>query len=315
MRRARLALLGALCFAAPAFAQDAAGWMTRMGEALTGLDYHGDLIYAYGGQIETLRVFHASGPDGGRERLVSVSGAAREIVRAGGQVTCVGTAAQPASYGDPANTPRLLGVLPGGDAQNLQVHYAFVLGSTERVATLPAQVLDIRPRDAYRYGFRLWLERETGMLLKSMRFGADGRPVEQLMFTRIALGERPAEADLALSEAGQAVATSMQLPRADTGRTPAWHAIDPPPGFVLALQQPAPQGGSEHLIYSDGIASVSIYVEPLTPETPAFSGPASRGAINLHGRVLDGHQITVLGDVPPPTVERFAQGIAPATGG
>ena len=314
MQRARLALLGALCLAAPAWAQDAAAWMTRMGEALTGLDYQGDLIYAYAGQIETLRVFHAAGPDGGRERLVSVSGAPREIVRTGGQVVC-STGAQPASYATTDAAPRLLGTLPGGDPQNLQTHYAFVLGATERVADLQAQVLDIRPRDAYRHGFRLWLERESGMLLKSMRFGADGRPVEQLMFTRIALRQRPTEADLTATSNVQASSTTLQLPRADTGRTPTWHAIDPPAGFVLALQQPAPQASSEHLIYSDGIASVSVYVEPLTPEVPAFSGPASRGAVNLYGRIVDGHQITVLGDVPAATVERIAQGVMPVAGG
>jgi sigma-E factor negative regulatory protein RseB len=313
-RRARLALLGALAVVSPAWAQDAAGWMARMGEALTGLDYQGDLVYAYAGQIETLRVYHAAGPDGGRERLVSVSGAPREIVRAGGQVLFSGSAAQPSSYGEAGATPRLLGLLPGASPDNLQAHYAFVLGGTERVAALEAQVLDIRPRDAYRYGFRLWLERDTGMLLKSMRFGADGRPVEQLMFTRIELRMRPAEADLAASAAASS-STPMQLPQAETGRTPSWRAVDPPPGFVLALQQPAPQGSSEHLIYSDGIASVSVYVEALTPEVPAFSGPASRGAVSLYGRVLDGHQITVLGDVPAPTVERFAQGVMPAAGG
>lgn len=317
MRGARLALLGALGLCAPALAlaQDAAAWMARMGEALTSLDYHGDLVYAHGGQIEALRVFHAAGPDGGRERLVSVSGAPREIVRANGQVVCAGTGPQPASYGDPSASPRLLGVLPGGDLQNLQIHYAFVLGPVERVAALPAQVLDVRPRDAYRYGFRLWLEQDTGMLLKSMRFGADGRPVEQLMFTRIALRERPGEADLALSQPAGTVTNTVQLPRAASGRTPAWQVVDPPPGFALALQQPEPQGSSEHLIYSDGMASVSVYVEPLAAGTPAFSGPASRGAVNLHGRVADGHQITVLGDVPAATVERFARGVAPAAAG
>ena len=64
---------------------------------------------------------------------------------------------------------------------------------------------------------------------------------------------------------------------------------------------------SEHQVYSDGLANVSVYVEPLRADVPAFSGPASRGAINLYGRVLDGHQVTVLGDVPTAAVERFAQ--------
>lgn len=133
--RGRLALLGALlACSAPVWAQDAAAWLTRMGEALRGLDYHGDLIYAHAGQIETLRVFHAAGPEGERERLITVSGAAREIIRVDGRVISVGTSAQPAVYADPSMAPRLLAVLPGSDATSLQANYVLVLGANERIA-------------------------------------------------------------------------------------------------------------------------------------------------------------------------------------
>ena len=74
-----------------------------------------------------------------------------------------------------------------------------------------------------------------------------------------------------------------------------------------------PMGDAQHLLYSDGLAHVSVYIEPIVP--PAFTGPSSRGVVNVYGRVLDGRQITVLGDVPPATVERFAQGVVPAAGG
>jgi len=324
---ARLALLGALlACAAPVWAQDAAAWLTRMGEALRGLDYHGDLVYSHAGQMETLRVFHAAGPEGERERLITVSGAAREIVRVDGRVISVGTSAQPAVYADPSMAPRLMVVLPGSDATSLQAHYVLVLGASERIAGLDTQLLEIRPRDVYRYGFRLWLERESGMLLKSVRFGVDGRPVEQLMFTRIALRERPTDSDLSgdtdriVASPQGATRNVLNLPQPGAGRVPGWSVVDPPAGFTLALQKPeateaSADDATEHLIYSDGIASVSVYVEPLSTQAPAFSGPASRGAVNLYGRVLDGRQITVLGDVPAATVERFAQGVAAAGGG
>ena len=132
------------------------------------------------------------------------------------------------------------------------------------------------------------------------------------MFTRIALGERPSELDLAGSGVGDATRNVLALPQAANERIPSWRVVEPPAGFVLSLQQPSPPEGSEHLVYSDGIANVSVYVEPLNLQAPAFSGPASRGAMNLYGRVVDGRQITVLGDVPAATVERFAQGVSPA---
>jgi sigma-E factor negative regulatory protein RseB len=86
-----------------------------------------------------------------------------------------------------------------------------------------------------------------------------------------------------------------------------WRVIDPPDGFRTSDDSTL---GADHRIYSDGIASVSIYVEPLSRTAPAFSGPFSRGAVHFYGRVLDGMQVTVLGDVPAATVERFAQSVA-----
>jgi sigma-E factor negative regulatory protein RseB len=303
-----------LLLAVPGFAQDANAWLARMGQAMAGLDYHGDFVYAQGGQLESLRIFHAADANGARERLVALSGAPREIVRGGGQVMLIGSRPRAAVYGEPGTLqPQLLAAL-GGDPDRLLRHYQLALGGTDRVAGLAVQLVEVRPRDAFRYGLRLWLESETGMLLRSVRFGADGRPVEQLMFTRIALRERPSEADLAGTPPDNALPNAMDLPQR-AAAPGAWSVANVPDGFELALQQPASPDGSEHLIYSDGLASVSVYVEPLTRAAPAFSGASNRGAINLHGRVLDGHQITVLGDVPAATVERFAQGVVPAAGG
>lgn len=314
-RASCLALLAGLLVAVPGAAQDANVWLARMGQALTGLDYQGEFVYSHGGQLESLRVFHAVDATGSRERLVSLSGAPREIVRGGGQVTLIGSRPRAAVYGEPGTLqPQLLAAL-GADPQRLQHHYQLTLGGMDRVAGLATQLVEVRPRDSFRYGYRLWLESETGMLLKSMRLGADGRPVEQLMFTRIALRERPSEADLAGTPAENALPNPMNLPQREAGTPAAWSVANVPEGFELALRQPAPQGDTEHLIYSDGLASVSVYVEPLTRAAPAFSGASNRGAVNLHGRVLDGHQITVLGDVPAATVQRFAQGVVPAAGG
>lgn len=310
--RVRLALVGALWLASPVAAQDAAGWMARMHEALASRDFHGDLVYAHGSQIETLRWFHATGPDGERERLVSTSGAPREVVREGGRILCVGMGPTPTLYGRAAGAP-LLGALAQA-RPILAQHYLLALGGAERIAGLDTQLIEIRPRDAYRYGYRLWLERGSGLPLKSMRFGADGRAVEQILFTRIALDERPAEADLGLAQHAGAVESTLHLPEAGAAVPVGWQVLDPPDGFTLHLARSGAAADTAHLVYSDGIAHVSVYVEPLRSDAPAFSGPASRGPVSLYGRVLDGRQVTVLGDVPPATVERFAQGVSFAEG-
>lgn len=311
----RLALLAGLALALPALAQDANAWLVRMGQALAGLDYHGEVVYVHGGQVEALRVFHAVDPNGTRERLVSLSGAPREVMRSQGQVLLAGSRPRAAMYGEPGLLqPQSIAAL-GSDPARLPKHYALALGGADRIAGLATQTVEVRPRDAFRYGYRLWLETETGMLLKSVRFGADGRPVEQLMFTRIALRERPGEADLAGAPVENPLPSPLPSSQAAVAAANGWSVANAPDGFELAARQPVAQAGGAHLVFSDGLASVSVYVEPLTRAAPPFTGLSSRGAVNLYGRVLDGHQITVLGDVPPATVERFAQGVMPAAGG
>lgn len=308
----RAGLIAGLVLSSTAFAQEANDWLVRMGQAVTGLDYHGDLVYVRGNQMEALRVFHAVDASGTRERLVALSGAPREVVRGLGQVQLSGSRPRAARYGEAGLLqPQLLAAL-GSDPARLPRHYVLALGAADRVAGLATQTLEVRPRDAFRYGYRLWLENDTGMLLKSVRFGADGRPVEQVMFTRIALRERPSEADLAGAPVEDALPNPLPLPQAAPATASAWSVANPPEGFELAARQPAAPAVGEHFVYSDGLATVSVYVEPLTGGVPAFTGPSDRGAMNLYGRVLDGQQITVLGDVPPATVERFAQGVVPA---
>lgn len=313
----RLALCAGLALAGPALAQDANAWLGRMGQAMASLDYHGEVVYLHGGQLEALRVFHAAGPDGVRERLVALSGAPREVVRGQGQVQLSGSRPRAAVYGEAGMMPVQTLAALGADPARLPQHYSLALGGQDRIAGLATQTLEVRPRDAFRYGYRLWLESETGMLLKSVRFGADGRPVEQVMFTRIALRERPSEADLAGAPAQDPLPNPLPRPQPPAAVTAAsaWNVANPPAGFELLARQPEAPASGEHLVYSDGLATVSVYVEPLTRAAPAFTGASNRGAINLFGRVLDGRQITVLGDVPPATVERFAQGVVPAAGG
>jgi sigma-E factor negative regulatory protein RseB len=176
MRALRLFLLGTCFVSLPGWAQDATAWMARMGEALATLDYQGDLVYQHGSQLETLRIYHASGTDGGRERLLTLSGAPREVIRGGGQVRCVGTSDQSTSYGHGMLQSPLMAPFGGAGAASLGRHYEAVLGGVERIAEHETQLVEVRPRDAFRYGYRFWLERNSGMPLKSLRFGADGRP-------------------------------------------------------------------------------------------------------------------------------------------
>src|SRR5690606_3033078 len=217
----------------------------------------GTLVYGERGRMETLRVYHAGGqPE--RERLVSLTGEPREVVRQDGRVTCIGLGGA-----DPVTFPAAPGLpsLPQAAAAASSPHYAVSVAGSGRIAGRDAVEVAIQARDAFRYSFRAWLDRDSGMLLKAVRFGADGATVDQLMFTDIAIGQRPDEADLQPSGAAQVLPSAP----ATTSLAPAqarWTVRDLPPGFSLVSVAAGPGEGEEHQVYSDGLASVSVYVEP-----------------------------------------------------
>jgi sigma-E factor negative regulatory protein RseB len=299
-RGAACALL-LLTLALPATASDdGEAWLSRMAGALTGLDYDGTFVYVRDGQVDALRVVHRVDPAGPRERLSTLSGEPRDLARTGPVARLHGGIAE--ALAAPA-----LGPPPPPDPGALARHYEIVVAGRDRIAALPTRIVEIRPRDGFRYGYRLWLEEGTAMPLKSVAYGSDGVAVEQWMFTSIVLGERPDDEAMgpALSSTAPASSEAQNPPTAG----PRWRVLHAPRGYRLVHVMVLADGGEHHL-YSDGLARVSLYVEPLASSGSTLSGLLRRGALSMFGRVLSGaQQITVVGEVPAVTVERFAQGI------
>lgn len=301
MARALALLL--LLLAGPAAADQAADLLQRMHHAVHALDYVGTLVYGERGRMEALRVYHAGGPPE-RERLVSLTGDPREVVREDGRVTCIGLGnAAPMTFPAAPGLPSL----PATAGAAASPHYAVALAGSSRIAGRDADEIAIRARDAFRYSFRAWVDRDTGMLLKAVRLGADGATVDQLMFTDISIGQQPAEADLQASSAAQVLppGAGAAVLAADQAR---WTVRDLPPGFRLMSVARGPAAGEEHQVYSDGLASVSVYVEPAAA-ADTLSPAGSRGAISVFARHQDGFRVVVIGDVPERTVQRMAHGV------
>lgn len=304
MLRSRLlggCLLWAL--ATSASAQPAIDWLARMGEALRTVDYQGTLVYVDGQHMETLRVFRSAADD--RERLVALTGRPREIVRHGQTVTCIGTAPDPLVID--SGTLSGLGPVAAAASSGALTEYAISLGGVnERIAGREVVAVHLKPRDRYRYGYKFWLDADTGLPLRMSLLAASGEMLEQIAFAEVSIGQRPAESDLRPSGPGMAVA-DRPLPPATAAVPPTtWTVREPPSGFTLRRAQKRDDG--EHLVYSDGLASVSVYVEPLTGE-PASDATMRAGA--LHARTLhrDGVRIYAIGKVPAVAVDRIASGV------
>jgi sigma-E factor negative regulatory protein RseB len=281
--------------------------LARMAAAVRARDYQGSFIYEHNGQIDALRLFHAGG-DSERERLVSMSGARSEIVRDGRSITCL-QSGQPTVLFDNRTGARLLPLVPDASGPSVARFYALSAMGDDRVAGYRARIVQMSPRDAYRYGYRLWIDENTHLLLRSALVDAAQRTLEQFMFVALDVGAKPKESDL---QPGDNAGISAPAEEAPLSGPPQWYVADPPPGFhFLRAQRPA-QGPTraEHHLYTDGLANISVYMEPRATSTPAAADRVmARGALHVYSLDADMWRITALGDVPRAAVERIARSV------
>lgn len=320
--RTWLALVCGLLVAGGAAAASPQQWLERMAEAARVLDYAGVFVYQNGSRIETLRIVHRHDSDGERERLQSLSGEPREVIRDAETVTCIFPERREVMV-DRRLPRRPLAFRFVQHLDEIAASYELRLAGRERVAGRLAQRLDLRPRDRYRYGYHLWLDQEHALLLKSELVDDRGQAVERMLFTELELPARVTDAALEPVLDGEGYTWHRESRRgpADAAAPPLaaerWQAGWLPPGFALRhqqrLQSPEQSGPTEHLVYSDGLASISVYVEPWAAES-ADEGMLALGATHTQRLRRAAQMITVVGEVPAITVERIAAAVAPVVG-
>ncbi len=287
---------------------DAQDLLLRMSTAIRSLNYQGTFVYDHDDQIDALRLFHEGGDAAERERLVSMSGPRSEVLRDGNSVTCHQAGRVGMAFPNQADA-RLLPLVPDTRGSRFSTFYTLRSGGSDRVAGYDARIVDVLPRDAYRYGYRLWLDRGTSMLLRSAVVDGANHLLEQFMFVALDIGAKPLESDLALSGG----LGPLSAPD-ETGLDgpPRWRVADLPPGFAfLRAQRPAlGPTQAEHHTYTDGVANVSVYIEPRDSKLPAQPDRVSaRGVLSIYSRSSGGWTITALGDVPRATVQRIVQSL------
>jgi len=313
LRRLAVLLLAA---SAPAAATETARqWLDEMSSALQTLDYDGTFVYLHDGKLEAMRIIHQVDAGGERERLVSLTGSAREVLRDDKAVTCIMPDSRSVTVGQSRPRPPFP-VVPR-DLGSVSHHYLLEDLGDDRMAGHLTRVIAITPQDDYRYGYRFWIDKNTRMLLKSDLIGADNESIEQVMFTRLGIGADISEAELEPSLTGEGYVWQRQEairqdPVVDPGK-PAWRVARLPAGFELTHFQHRRMrqdgAAAAHMVYSDGLATVSVYVEQLSAAGDTFNGLSTMGAVNAYGLQLDGHQVTVVGEVPPVTVEMIARSV------
>lgn len=291
------------------------GWLTRMVEATRTLTYDGTFVFRSGQDTESMRIIHRADSLGERERLVSLDGVAREVIRNGDYVICI----------LPDNATVLVGqrwLLRGFQssalfgAAVLPDYYEVKFEAVDRVAGRKADRIRVHPIDRLRYGYRLWLDKETGLLLRSLLLDPDQRAIEEIVYTRLELPDSVPDKLLEPSVSGRGF---KRFERTDTPRAPSspptgvsWEVTWAPDGFdrvdhVVTVAGDAPP--IEHMVYSDGLASYSVFIERLRGTSAPMEGHSRVGAVSAFGKMVEGHQVTVVGEVPRETVERVGRSV------
>jgi sigma-E factor negative regulatory protein RseB len=307
---ARFAALSFLLSVGVAIGAEPGEWLERMNKALTTRNYIGVFTHNQGGRVETLRIIHRVRGRDVSERLLSLDGPGREFIRQGDEVTCYFPDKKTVLVERRAPDGPLLGALPALGESDAHV-YEIRGGERERLLGRTTRVVALKPRDEYRYGYRLWIDEQTSMPLKTQLCGASGEVLEQIVFSNIDLPERIPDSMFK----PQVDASTYRWLRADRqlalNSTPAlWEAMKLPAGFRMQTRSvQALPGSSEpatHLVFTDGVASVSVFVEARKPDSKPSEGPARVGSSSAFTTVVDGHQITAVGEVPPNTVQFIA---------
>ena len=302
-----LALLGG-----QAAAQEARDWLDRMSRAVEDFNYRGTFVHVLDGTAEQLQIVHRNADGQSGERILSLLGAGREIVRQGDRVQGIFPDRRIVSFETRSDMSALVSALPSTTV-DLEPHYEIKLGGAARVAERPVQLLEIKPRDEFRYGYMLWLDRETAMPLQSQLIDEQGQVVEQILFTEI---EIPADISAAELEATIDTTgfTTLRAPEsAPLAAEIPWRAADVPGGFRLSAATQSPMAGSdtpvEHLVYSDGLATVSVFIEDPATKAEVGEGFFAVGSTNAYSLTLRGRKVTAMGEVPRQTVRTIASSL------
>lgn len=282
-------------------ANGAAVWLEKLGRAVKELEYSGLVTFEHTGTLETLEVVHAVRDGQQVERVRYLSGDPRELVSHGSTRACEGT-------GGPFNRAALLST---AGQERLQQAYQFIVRGEERIADRPTVIIEARPRDRHRLGMVVNLDQETGLPLKSMLVGPQGKVLERYQFVRLDLS--PVEdSDL---QAQSAAARRIDNSNPCIAAQSRWRLGWVPEGYRPVAVQTLTDG--DMLVFSDGLSVFTVFVQRLGPELN-FKGRAIRGATVAYMDQVEAegvnYTVTVVGEIPDSTAQLVARAVT-TTGG
>lgn len=309
-------LLGGLFSVLPAHAAppDAVSWLRKMANAAIQQNYSGTYIYQSGNRVETFKITHLYDERGEHEKLEVMDDTPREIVRNNGEVLCFEGDAG-AVLVEKRKFRKLFTALMPSQINSLLENYQIRIGDTGRVTGILCQRINLDPKDNYRYRHSLCADSSSGLLLRASMLNEKGEVLAQTTFTQLAIGGKIDKEQLKPKLSGRKVVIHSDKGVVTDAQQfdPAWSVSPLPPGFAKVMAVKRTMQGKEYpvnqLVFSDGLASVSVFIEPLAGLDKPVQGASSQGMINVYARVLDDHQVTVVGEVPAATVLQIGNAV------
>ncbi len=328
-----LALVGAACVSAPeakaqsggaeapAQASEVRAWLLRIHDAASRQNFQGTFVVTGGGAVSSARIAHYCEGKNQFERSESLDGQARHVYRHNDVVQTVWPASRVAMIEQRSLPAAFPALLQAGDDRIVDFYDVHPQGA-DRVAGHEAKVLLVKPKDGYRYGYRLWADQASGLLLRADVLGERGDVLETSAFSDVSIGVK-AQPDSVLQPMKKLDGYRVLRPVLTPTRLEAegWAVRQPAPGFreVSCVKRPmAGAGGVEkdsadhqvlQTIYSDGLTYVSLFIEPFNPQRHTRPMLASVGATQTLMQQQGDWWITVVGDVPPATLRTFVKGL------
>ena len=313
-------LLAGLLIGQVALAQGQPEALSLLGRAVSAsqkTSYVGTFVYQSGASVETSRIAHYVDTEGNSiERLEVLDGSPREVIRVNDDVRCY-LPKEKMIIEDRRGTRKTFPSLLPEAVAALGDFYNVRKGAPVRVAGFDTQTVMLEPKDGFRYGHMFWIESQSGLLVKARMVNEKGEPIEQFAFAQLQIGPPLTRDDvqsrLAASATGWKVhaANSTQAQNADLG----WTVNADVPGFrqIAGMRRSLGPDRQDmvHMVFSDGLAAISVFIEPYRKDDGNQVGPMKHGAVNVFKRRVAGFVVTALGEVPAHSVQRMAEAVGP----
>ena len=302
--------------------RDALSWLKKIQSAAQKLNYSGTFVYQQGSQMRTSRITHLLEGKNELEKLEVLDGKPREYIRTNNEVICYVPEAKTLLV-EKRVTNDVFPAILAANPVSVSEFYSVKMDVIGRVAGRECQAIVLEPKDNMRYGYRLWADKASGLLLRAQTLNEKREVIEQIAFAQISIGNvdrtrvKPSFTDTSDWRVENAVMSQTNLS--------GWTVKSLPSGFRKirevkrlvsdATAAPAALSASgvpayrevSHMVFSDGLAAISVFIEPGSQSRT--EGSMQQGALNIVGKRQGDYWLTIVGEVPSAAIRQVANSI------